>query len=63
VNPFYTEGFAEDLRRALEMPLVDRRARMQAMKQDLRGNSVFTWMQDFLDAAGALRAEGMTSAP
>jgi hypothetical protein len=33
------------------------------MKQDLRGNSVFTWMQDFLDAAGALRAEGMTSAP
>ncbi len=55
VNPFYTAGFAEDLRRALEMPLEERRERMTAMKADLRENTIYTWMADFLAAAGAAR--------
>ncbi|MGH7565205.1 MAG: alpha,alpha-trehalose-phosphate synthase (UDP-forming) [Gemmatimonadota bacterium] len=59
VNPFYTEGFAEDLRRALEMPLEERRERMAAMKADLRDNTIYTWMADFLAAAGTARAEAI----
>jgi trehalose 6-phosphate synthase len=59
VNPFYTEGFAEDLRHALEMPLEERRERMEAMKADLRDNTVYTWMADYLAAAGAARIAAM----
>jgi trehalose 6-phosphate synthase/phosphatase len=55
INPFYTAGFAEDLRRALEMPLEERRERMAAMKADLRENTIYTWMADFLAAAGQAR--------
>ena len=61
VNPFYTGGFADDLRLALEMPLADRQARMEALKADLRGNTIYTWMADFLAAAGAARAEAVSS--
>lgn len=55
INPFYTEGFAEDLRRALEQPLEERRARITAMKSDLRESTIYTWMADFLAAAGEAR--------
>ena len=57
INPFDAEGFAESLRRALEMPLDERRQRMAAMRQNLRRQTVYTWMADFLGAAGAVRGE------
>jgi trehalose 6-phosphate synthase len=57
VNPFYTEGFAGDLRRALEMPLAERRQRMRAMKAELRNSTIYDWIADFLAAAGVVRAE------
>jgi trehalose 6-phosphate synthase len=60
VNPLYTEGFADDLRRALEMPLEERRERMAEMKADLADNTIYTWMADSLAAAGAARAEVLT---
>jgi trehalose 6-phosphate synthase len=53
VNPFYTQGFAEDLKRALDMPLDERRRRMGAMKRDLARNTIFDWMAKFLKASGA----------
>jgi trehalose 6-phosphate synthase len=56
VNPLYTEGFAEDLRRALEMPLEERRERMAEMKTDLGDNTIYTWMADSLAAAGVAHA-------
>jgi trehalose 6-phosphate synthase len=56
VNPLYTEGFAEDLRRALEMPLEERRERMAEMKGDLGDNTIYTWMADSLAAAGVAHA-------
>ena len=57
INPFDTEGFAESLRLALAMPLEERRHRMEAMKQKLRRQTIYTWMADFLEAAGTVRAE------
>lgn len=55
VNPFYTEGFAEDLRGALAQPIEERRRHMQAMRARLREHTIFTWMADFLRAAGRTR--------
>ncbi|HET6362061.1 MAG TPA: trehalose-6-phosphate synthase [Gemmatimonadota bacterium] len=63
VNPFYTQGFAEDLKRALDMPLEERRARMAAMKTELAGSTIFDWMARFLDAAGAAGADNLAHRP
>lgn len=57
VNPFYTEGFAEDLRNALELPPEERRRHMRAMQETLREHTIFTWMADFLRAAGRTRRQ------
>ncbi|HUP01650.1 MAG TPA: trehalose-6-phosphate synthase [Gemmatimonadota bacterium] len=57
VNPYYTEGFADDLWRALNLSIEDRRRHMEAMKTGLSENTIYTWMADFLKAAGAVRAE------
>lgn len=56
INPFYTEGFAQDIRVALEMPLEERRRRTDAMKAMLRQNTIYTWMADFLEEAAEARA-------
>ena len=56
INPFYTEGFAEDIRAALEMPLEERRRRMEAMKATLRENTIYTWMANFLAETAEARA-------
>jgi alpha,alpha-trehalose-phosphate synthase [UDP-forming] len=57
VNPFDTEGFAESLRLALDMPLEERRQRMDAMRKKLRSQTIYTWMADILRAAGGVRGE------
>ena len=62
VNPLYTRGFAEDLRLALDMPLEERRTRMAALKTELAGNTIYDWMEDFLDASGESRARALASA-
>jgi trehalose 6-phosphate synthase len=59
VNPFYTQGFAEDLKRALDMPLEERRARMAAMKRDLAQNTIFDWMAEFLRTSGAAAEDNL----
>lgn len=57
VNPFYTEGFAEDIYRAIHLPLEERRERMARMKARLRAHTIYTWMADFVAEAGAARHE------
>ncbi|MFN2433107.1 MAG: trehalose-6-phosphate synthase, partial [Gemmatimonadota bacterium] len=51
INPFYTEGFAEDIHRALKMDPDERRARMERMQVTLEQGNVFRWIADFLQAA------------
>ena len=63
VNPFYTQGFAEDLKRALDMPLEERRDRMAAMKRDLARSTIFDWMAEFLKATGAVAVDNRAHSP
>jgi trehalose 6-phosphate synthase len=57
INPFHTEGFADDLYRAIRLSTKERRKRMARMKSALRQHTIYTWMADFLAAAGQVREE------
>ncbi|WP_084539788.1 alpha,alpha-trehalose-phosphate synthase (UDP-forming) [Azorhizobium doebereinerae] len=50
VNPHETEGVAAALRRALEMPLAERRERHARMMAVLTDHDIDHWAQSFLDA-------------
>lgn len=57
INPFHTEGFADDICRALDLSLDQRRRQMERMKATLREHTIFTWMAEFLRAAGRVHQE------
>jgi trehalose 6-phosphate synthase len=57
VNPYDTEGLAEAIRRALEMPLEERRRRMRAMRTYLEKHDIHAWAEGCLHDAGLI-AEG-----
>lgn len=56
VNPFDVNSVAEALHRSLTMPLDERRARMSALRDRVRENSVQAWVSRFLSAAEAAAA-------
>jgi trehalose 6-phosphate synthase len=69
VNPFYSEGFAEDIHRALVMPREERRERMERMQAILDRGDVYSWIEGILadaraalDLAGRRRRRGSVSA-
>lgn len=66
VNPYDPDAVSAALRRALSMPLEERRARQTALMQALAANDIQDWPDKFLDAltdkdrdtrSGAVRAE------
>ena len=48
INPFNVDGVVEGLRRAIAMPLPERRARMQRMRRQLRRATIFDWLEAIL---------------
>jgi trehalose 6-phosphate synthase len=56
VNPYNVEYVAEELYRALHIPLAERRNRMRRLRNIVRRNNIFGWMKNFLEAAN-LRLE------
>ncbi len=52
VNPYNIEHVAEELYRAIQMPLPERRSRMRSLRNAVRRNTVFEWMDNFLQATG-----------
>jgi trehalose 6-phosphate synthase len=58
VNPFNVDGFAAGIRRALEMPLEERRRRMHDMREALRHATIFDWLHAIADRVQALIAAG-----
>ncbi len=51
VNPFDPDAVADALHRAVTMPEDERRARMSALRDRVRANSVSVWVERFLEAA------------
>ena len=63
INPFNIDGFAKWIRVALDMPAEERRARMHAMRDHLRDNTIFDWLGDILARATSLMDESRTGSP
>jgi len=51
VNPYDIEGVADAIRRAFGMPAEERQARMRRMRNSIREQDVFWWVDSFLRAA------------
>jgi trehalose-6-phosphate synthase len=54
INPYDIDEFAAVLTRALDMPLGERRVRMQAMRRVVAGRNVFSWASDILEGLESL---------
>jgi trehalose 6-phosphate synthase/phosphatase len=65
VNPFDIDAVADALHLALSMPEDERRARMSALRDRVRGNDVHAWVRHFLQSAetAAQRAVGTAVSP
>jgi trehalose 6-phosphate synthase/phosphatase len=65
VNPFDVDAVAAALHRALSMPVDERRARMSALRDRVRGADVHAWVARFLEAAegAAVRARETIASP
>jgi trehalose 6-phosphate synthase len=64
VNPFDAEGVADAMKRALVMPVEERRARHTCLMQTLRRNDITRWREDFVAAlAAASPSEDTTVRP
>lgn len=50
VNPYDIEGVAEALKRALDLPLEERKERLRRMKRRIRRQDVFWWAERYLAA-------------
>jgi trehalose 6-phosphate synthase len=48
VNPYDTEQTAQAILRAIRMPLAERRARMDAMREQIAGHSIYDWSERLL---------------
>ncbi|KPL04365.1 MAG: hypothetical protein AMJ73_04370 [candidate division Zixibacteria bacterium SM1_73] len=46
INPYYTDGFAEAIKRALDMPLHEKRDRIRRMRQYLKEYDIYKWTYD-----------------
>lgn len=58
VNPYDTEQVAEAILRAVRMPLAERKARMQAMRDQIASSSIYDWSGKLLADMRAVRQQG-----
>ena len=57
VNPHDVAGVAETIRRALDMPLEERRSRWKTLRQSIGEQDVAWWRRRFLDALESARED------
>jgi trehalose-6-phosphate synthase len=57
INPYDTNQTAEMIRRALEMPLDERQARMQRMRKVVREHNVYRWAAELISELSEIRLE------
>lgn len=47
-NPYATDHFAEAIKSAVEMPVVERQKRMRKMREAVRENNIYKWAADII---------------
>jgi len=57
VNPYDTTQMAEMIRRALEMPIDERQARMKRMRRVVREHNVYRWAAELISELAEIRLE------
>jgi trehalose 6-phosphate synthase len=57
VNPYDTEQLADAIRRALEMDVNERRARMKRMRAIVKDNNVYRWAASLISGLADVRLE------
>jgi trehalose 6-phosphate synthase len=58
VNPFSREELSDAIKRALEMPLIERRRKWEALMTVVRDTDVSIWRDDFVAALQAVVRPG-----
>ena len=48
VNPYDTQQMADAILRAVKMPIAERRARMQVMREQIAAHSIYDWSENLL---------------
>jgi len=48
INPYDVEGFADAIKNALEMEKKDKQKRMKRLRESVRENNVYKWLEDFI---------------
>jgi trehalose-6-phosphate synthase len=61
INPYDERGFTAALARAIEMPVWERRRRMQALRRRVAGRDVLAWASDILDRLERRKGIGFLS--
>ncbi|WP_224361099.1 bifunctional alpha,alpha-trehalose-phosphate synthase (UDP-forming)/trehalose-phosphatase [Hyalangium versicolor] len=63
VNPYDVEAMADTIHRALEMPVEERRKRMQALRAQVKSRDVHWWVSHFLDTLQSVPTPTVRSVP
>ena len=58
VNPYDTQQVAQTILRAVRMPLAERRARMQSMREQIASHSIYDWSEKLLTDMREVRHQG-----
>jgi len=61
INPYDERGFTAAIARAVEMPIWERRRRMQALRRRVAGRDVLAWASDILDRLERRKGTGFLS--
>jgi len=61
INPYDERGFTAAIARALEMPVWERRRRMQALRRRVAGRDVLVWASDILERLERRKGTGFLS--
>ncbi len=57
LNPYDIETFAESIKRALLMPVEEKRSRMRALREQVKDNNLKKWTDGFISALGERHLE------
>ncbi|MFL5343722.1 MAG: trehalose-phosphatase, partial [Hyalangium sp.] len=63
VNPYDVEGLADSIQQALNMPVEERRKRMQRLRAQVKARDVHWWVSHFLDALQAVPIVSVKETP